>query len=101
MIRRALLLAVPALLAGCSAWPFGGRPARPADGPPDPVRAECEAHVDDDPEVKQQRATNATRAGYAPVEANQALDAAKQDAVQRCLLQHGHVGLGGGVERPR
>ena len=65
------------------------------------MRAACEARVFDDPEVKQQLAASAGGQRNEPSEAVEALDAAKRDAVNRCLSQHGQVGLGGGVEQPR
>jgi hypothetical protein len=101
MIRRAFLVVLPALVAGCGNWPFGaGGAAGQASGPPDPVFAACEAGVNDDPEVKLQQAFSAAVGSKQPTAQLDALNAAKRNSVQRCLARHGRYGVGNGVERP-
>ncbi len=99
-MRRIFLLA-GLLPAGCSDWLFSPSAAAGDNSPSDSRRGRCERAAEDDPLVREARATSAVTANYNQVGALARLEAAKRQAVARCLLQNSGAGPGGGVELPR
>ena len=100
-MRFFLLLAGLLLIAGCVSKPFSRPYAVYNNTSADTLRGECERAACDDPLVKDVLATAAGSVNYASLAWNQRLAAAKRQAVQRCMLQRGGPGEGGGVELPR
>ena len=100
-MRRFLVLAGLLLIAGCVSKPFSRPYAVYNNTSPDTLRGECERAAFDDPQVKEVLATAAGSVNYASLAWNQRLATAKRQAVQRCMLQRGGPGQGGGVELPR
>jgi hypothetical protein len=94
-----LLLALP--LAGCHGNYLWSRPYAPyGKAAPDTLRGECERAAYDDPTVKE---TLGKAAGTTSAQEywTQQVQNAVLAATQRCMLQRGGNGMGGGVELPR
>lgn len=93
-MKYTALLALLAL-AACS-----GRPPPPADTPANAaLRAQCTREADASPEVRDAIGIAAGRAGSTP-NVTSGVEEARGDAIQKCLMAHGGLGLGGGVEVP-
>ncbi len=99
-VLAGLLLSTLLLVAGC-ANPFTRPYAVYGQTSPDTLKGECERAAYDDPAVKEELAKTAGSVNYASNAWMQRLNDAKRSAIQRCMLQRGGPGLGGGVELPR
>lgn len=64
------------------------------------LRAQCTREANASPEVQDAIATEAGRAGYAS-DITTGVDQVRNAAIQKCLMAHGGLGFGGGVEIPR
>ena len=85
------------LVGGCNV--YRGSYAAYGDAPPDSLRGQCERAAYDDPVVKQALAVSAGRGSNA-ADAVTDFAVVKDAAVHRCIVQHGGLGKGGGVELP-
>lgn len=99
IIASAALPLALLLLAGCSLF---RSPAPVAESSANAaLRAQCERASDNDPAVHTAIAKGAGNASFSQADSMVEIADARRAAVQKCMLAHGGIGHGGGVELPR